>query len=60
MKRIYKINSKALLFGTDLPSTRARVPFSKKDVQLIAENFSPAEQDNIFINYALDWYGKRK
>lgn len=35
MKKIYSINSEALLFGTDLPSTRAKEPFSGGDVDLI-------------------------
>lgn len=59
MKTIYKINPKALMFGTDLPSTRARVPFSDKDVQLVTDNFSEDELENIFYNNALEWYKRR-
>jgi predicted TIM-barrel fold metal-dependent hydrolase len=58
MKTIYQINPKALMFGTDLPSTRAKVPFSDKDVQLVVDNFSAEACDNIFYQNALEWYGK--
>jgi predicted TIM-barrel fold metal-dependent hydrolase len=59
MKHIYQINPKALMFGTDLPSTRAKVPFSDRDVQLVKENFSPGEQENIFYRNAWEWYLKK-
>jgi len=60
MKTIYAINSKALLFGTDLPSTRARNPFTLKDIILIKDNFNEVEQENIFYNNAVEWYRVRK
>lgn len=60
MKNIYEINPKSLMFGTDLPSTRAKIPFTYKDVQLIKDNFSPEEQDNIFYNNAFEWYQTKK
>ncbi|WP_057936613.1 amidohydrolase family protein [Algoriphagus resistens] len=60
MKTIYQINPKALLFGTDLPSTRAKVPFSDKDVQLLIDNFSAEELDNILYKNGLDWYSDKK
>ena len=56
MKKIIEINPEALLFGTDLPSTRARVPFSRKDIDLIVENFSEADQKQIFYKNAQNWY----
>lgn len=58
MKAIYQINPKALMFGTDLPSTRAKIPFSDKDVQLVRDNFSAGELENIFSKNALEWYRK--
>lgn len=60
MKIIYEINPKALMFGTDLPSTRVKIPFTEKDVRLIKENFSPKELENIFYNNAFDWYQLKK
>lgn len=58
MKQIYSINPQALMFGTDLPSTRAKIPFGQKDIDLIGDHFSVEEQENIFCSNALDWYGK--
>ncbi|MBW1619058.1 MULTISPECIES: amidohydrolase family protein [Empedobacter] len=58
MKTIYHINPKALMFGTDLPSTRAKIPFSDKDVQRVKENFSADELENIFYNNAFEWYSR--
>ncbi|MDY0779770.1 amidohydrolase family protein [Tenacibaculum sp. IB213877] len=58
MRKIHCINPKALLFGTDLPSTRAKTPFSIKDIQLIKDNFTTTEQENIFYNNAVEWYQK--
>ncbi|SFR55003.1 Predicted metal-dependent hydrolase, TIM-barrel fold [Robiginitalea myxolifaciens] len=60
MKQIYEINPRALLFGTDLPSTRAKVPFTDKDVLIIEENFTLEEQANIFYRNARDWYMAKK
>ena len=58
MKEIYKINPEALLFGTDLPSTRAKVPFSVQEIDLISEHFSIDEQERIFFKNAQIWYKK--
>ncbi len=60
MRTIYQINPKALMFGTDLPSTRAKVPFSDKDLQLLMDNFSLSELDNILFKNALEWYRDKK
>lgn len=56
MKTIYSINPGALMFGTDLPSTRAQKPFTNSDVLLIKDNFSIADQKRIFWQNAFDWY----
>lgn len=60
MKTIYQINPNALMFGTDLPSTRAKIPFSEKDVQLVKENFATEELENILYKNALEWYKKKE
>ncbi|MBS0031664.1 amidohydrolase family protein [Chitinophaga sp. 22321] len=39
MRQITAINAGALLFGTDLPSTRAPRPFAVTDLQMIQNNF---------------------
>ncbi|NER17575.1 amidohydrolase family protein [Spongiivirga citrea] len=58
MKKIHSINPNALMFGTDLPSTRAKVPFTVKDLKLIKDNFSENEQKRIFYENATEWYRK--
>lgn len=59
MQQIHRINPAALLFGTDLPSTRAKVPFSIEDIQKITDNFDTEAQERIFYKNALQWYLKQ-
>ncbi len=59
MKKIYSINPNSLMFGTDLPSTRAKTPFSVKDLKLIQDNFSDNERKQIFYKNAIEWYRKK-
>ncbi len=56
MQQILAIDPKALMFGTDLPSTRAKVPFSFKDLDLIVDNFSGSQQQAILFENAIEWY----
>ncbi|MFK7935937.1 MAG: amidohydrolase [Saprospiraceae bacterium] len=58
MQQIHAINPNALMFGTDLPSTRAKIPFSAKDIRLIMNNFDGTAQEQIFYKNALAWYRK--
>ena len=58
MRKVDEINPEALLFGTDLPSTRAKVPFSYDDMDLIREQFSEKAQERIFYSNAFQWYAK--
>jgi len=37
IREIHKQNPEALMFGTDLPGTRARVPFQPQDMELVAD-----------------------
>jgi predicted TIM-barrel fold metal-dependent hydrolase len=60
MKKICKINPTALMFGTDLPSTRAPVPFHRNDIDLIKAHFSEREQENIFYKNATAWYNRNR
>lgn len=39
LQAIYHVNPDALMFGTDLPSTRAKRPFNNADVELIQQLF---------------------
>lgn len=58
LKKINEINPHCLMFGTDLPSTRAKIPFSEKDIQLFKDHFSLEEQNRIFYQNAQSWYFK--
>lgn len=57
MQAIVRVDAGALMFGSDLPSTRARRPFRDADIALVMENFSADLARRIFSANALDWYG---
>ncbi|HEI7351753.1 TPA: amidohydrolase family protein [Staphylococcus aureus] len=56
LKEIYNCNPNALMFGTDLPSTRAPYRFSKDDINTIEDQFNEDECKKIFFENALNWY----
>ncbi|WP_144523136.1 amidohydrolase family protein [Bacillus pumilus] len=53
---IYQTNPDALMFGTDLPSTRAKRPFEYGDVELIQQLFDKKAADHILYKNAHQWY----
>ncbi|MFJ7666373.1 amidohydrolase family protein [Lysinibacillus sp. NPDC097195] len=55
---IYAINPNALMFGTDLPSTRAKRPFAYSDIECIQQLFDTAAAERILFKNALNWYFK--
>ena len=59
LKAIYNVNPEGLMFGTDLPSTRAKRPFSGTDITLIQTIFDEVAVDKILYTNALNWYFKR-
>jgi predicted TIM-barrel fold metal-dependent hydrolase len=58
IREIHQENPEALMFGTDLPSTRARVPFQRADLELVAnilaDDGSLALYDNAARFYGLN------
>ena len=58
MQQVMKINPDALMFGTDLPSTRALRPFDKADIELVWDNFSKEDRDRILFKNAQKFYGR--
>ncbi len=56
MQAIMAINPDALMFGTDLPSTRAPRPYSRADYQLILDNFDTEAVRKIFHDNAYRFY----
>lgn len=59
MKQIHAINPNALMFGTDLPSTRADRPFERSDIELIQNNFDDQAIEKIMYENAINWYIKK-
>ena len=59
LKAIYNVNPEGLMFGTDLPSTRAKRPFNVTDITLIQTIFDELAVDKILYTNALNWYFKR-
>ncbi|MGE7917021.1 amidohydrolase family protein [Lysinibacillus xylanilyticus] len=58
LKSIYATNPEALMFGTDLPSTRAKRPFAYADVELIQELFDAMAAEKILYQNAMSFYFK--
>ena len=56
LQEIYSINPDALMFGTDLPSTRAKRPFEVADITLIQQLFDEQASDKILYSNARNWY----
>jgi len=58
LKSIHAVNPEALMFGTDLPSTRAKRPFSYTDIELIQEVFDAMSAEKILYQNAMSFYFK--
>ena len=58
MKMIYSVNPEALMFGTDLPSTRAKRRFRKSDIERIADSLGEKAAEDVLYNNAYSWYKK--
>ncbi|GAA0538159.1 amidohydrolase family protein [Chitinophaga japonensis] len=56
MKAIVAINPAALMFGTDLPSTRAPQPFRDEDAALVKEHFPEDTASRILYRNAKAFY----
>ncbi len=56
LQAIFAINPTALLFGTDLPSTRAPRPYSHADYQLIIDAFGKENASKILYHNAFQFY----
>jgi predicted TIM-barrel fold metal-dependent hydrolase len=56
LKDIYSINPEALMFGTDLPSTRAPRPFLNEDVALVTETLGEDGAPKVLYENAVNFY----
>ncbi len=57
MRALLNANPRCLMFGTDLPSTRAPVPFARADFDLLQDSFAPQELERILHGNAAQFYG---
>lgn len=56
MRRIVALDPQALMFGTDLPSTRAPRPFAPPDVDLVHDALAPEGAAAVLRDNARVWY----
>ena len=56
LKSIYSANPASLMFGTDLPSTRAPIPYRDKDFLLVIESLGEDCARNVLSRNAMDFY----
>ncbi|HWP60003.1 MAG TPA: amidohydrolase family protein [Candidatus Acidoferrales bacterium] len=59
LAELYAANPKALMFGTDLPSTRAPRPYRDDDYTLVLETLGEEKAADVFYKNALAFYRPR-
>lgn len=57
---LYAANPRALMFGTDLPSTRAPRPYQDDDYTLVLETLGEEKATNVFYKNAIAFYRPTK
>ncbi|MEM6581409.1 MAG: amidohydrolase family protein [Pseudomonadota bacterium] len=56
LKELYSANPDALMFGSDLPCTRAPIPFKDSDIDLITDTLGSAAAEKVLRTNALAFY----
>jgi predicted TIM-barrel fold metal-dependent hydrolase len=56
LRELYAANPQALMFGTDLPSTRAPRPYADADFLLVAETLGEEAARAVFFENAAEFY----
>lgn len=56
VKRLHSINPKALMFGTDLPSTRSPRPFNPIDIEIIGNALGDSDARCVLWENAVEFY----
>lgn len=56
IKTLYRVNPDSLVFGTDLPSTRAAKPFQISDVNMILNALGREASNKVLKDNAIDFY----
>jgi predicted TIM-barrel fold metal-dependent hydrolase len=60
LKQICSVNPDALMFGTDLPSTRARRPFSERELALVRDALGDEMARRVVYDNAVAFYRPRQ
>ena len=60
IREIHKVSPDALMFGTDLPSTRARRVYSDQDFYTVLDVLGENEAQKVFSKNAINFYGLEK
>ena len=60
LQDLYSANPKSLMFGTDLPSTRAPRPYTDNDFLLVIDALDSAGAKNVLSRNAIEFYNPRK
>ena len=58
--KIHKVSPDSLMFGTDLPSTRARRVYSDQDFYTVLDVLGENEAQKVFSENAINFYGVEK
>ncbi len=56
LRQLYRINPACLMFGTDLPSTRAPRPYREEDFLLVAETLGETGARAVLFHNAAEFY----
>jgi predicted TIM-barrel fold metal-dependent hydrolase len=56
LKNLYAANPDSLMFGTDLPSTRATRPYTDRDFQLLIDTLGEQAAAQVFYTNAINFY----
>ncbi len=56
LKELYSANPASIMFGSDLPSTRAPNPYSDNDFQLVVNALGEEAATRVFKNNAVEFY----
>ena len=60
LRDLCSANPDGVMFGTDLPSTRAPRPYTDEDLLLVAESLGERQALKVLCTNAVDWYRPRR
>jgi predicted TIM-barrel fold metal-dependent hydrolase len=60
LKKLHAVNPDALMFGTDLPSTRAARPYRDRDFQVVIDTLGEAAARRVLFENAAGFYRSRR